>query len=439
MIAPDIMADLKARFKPLFRRTSTVSSAKSSASSLASGVGAGDTRSRSKSSLLLSKNRKSSLGELVQAEEKESTRHRPDADPAAESPPVTADSQQTFHTSLETPPSPLDEKSHPVLTLQTPTPDPLGSSISPVDQAYFAEGKTIHPSDPNERTDIVPKRPEAGPRRQSLAHSSQTRFLKTLLEIDKPPSRTPTTDYFGGPPTISANMLHRKIWVKRPGASATLVTINEDDLVDDVRDMILKKYANSLGRSFDAPDVTLRIVPREHSHRHSQGGERTLGPEEPISRTLDAYFPGGQTVDEALLIDVPQRRTPRHSPRNVMPYYLTEDFRPGESGTEYFPPMPVAGQHSPHLSSSLSITSGQSGSHHQPLHSIAVLNSGQIAPLPSPSLRNPRHPQHTQHAHRPKYGRTHTSSPTVVSGASASQNHGKHSIQHLAVLSTDAT
>lgn len=413
------MTDIKARF---FRRTSVISSAKSSASSLASGVGAGDTRSRSKSSLLLSKNRKLSLGEPVHAEEKESTRHHPDAAPAAESPPVTADSQQTFHTSVETPPSPLEEKNQPALTLQTPTPDPVGSSTNAVDQAYRSEGTTYDLSDPNARTDLVPPRPEA-PRRQSLAHSSQTRFLKTLLEIDKPQPRTPNTDYFGGPPTISANMLHRKIWVKRPGASATLVSINEDDLVDDVRDMILRKYANSLGRSFDAPDVTLRIVPREHSHRQSQGGERTLGPEEPISRTLDAYFPGGQTVDEALLIDVPQRRTPRHSPRNVVPYYLAEDFRPGESGTDYFPPMPATGQHSPHLSSSLSIASGQSGSHHQPLHSIAVLNSGQIAPLPSPSLRNPRHPQHAQHAHRPKYGRTHTSSPTVVSGASVPQSH----------------
>lgn len=425
------MADIKARFKPLFRRPTTLSSAKSSTSSLASGVGAGDARNRSKTSLLLSKTRKSSLGEPVQAEEKESTRRRPDvaSPPPAESPPVTADSEQTFHTSFETPPSPPKEKNHPTLTLQTPTPDPLESSTNAIDQSYLSEGNTHDLSDENARTDIVPPRPEAAPRRQSLAHSSQTRFLKTLLEIDKPQPRTPNTDYFDGPPTISANMLHRKIWVKRPGASATLVSINEDDLVDDVRDMILKKYANSLGRSFDAPDVTLRIVPREHSHRHSQGEQRTLGPEEPISRTLDAYFPGGQTVDEALLIDVPQRRTPRNSPRNVVPYYLAEDFRPGESGTEYFPPMPATGQHSPHLSSSLSITSGQSASHHQPLHSIAVLNSGQIAPLPSPSLRNPRHPQHTQHAHRPKYGRTHTSSPTVVSGTSVSQNHGKHSVQ----------
>jgi osomolarity two-component system response regulator SSK1 len=58
-------------------------------------------------------------------------------------------------------------------------------------------------------------------------------------------------------------MLHRRIWIKRPNASARLVQIREDDLVNDVREMILNKYANSLGRSFDSPNVTLRIVSRD--------------------------------------------------------------------------------------------------------------------------------------------------------------------------------
>lgn len=138
-------------------------------------------------------------------------------------------------------------------------------------------------------------------------------------------------------------MLSRKIWVKRPGSSATLVTILEDYLVDDVRDMILKKYANSLGRNFDAPDVTLRAVPRENRQ------ERTLGPEEPICQTLDAYFPGGQTVEEALIIDVPLRRTPRPSPQPAARYYQDEERRPAEAASDYFPPMPVPAAPSPHL------------------------------------------------------------------------------------------
>jgi len=202
----------------------------------------------------------------------------------------------------------------------------------------------------------------------------------------------------------SAQMLHRKIWVKRPNASATLVQIREDDLVDDVREMILRKYANSLGRSFDSPDVTLRIVPRDAQ----RGGERTLGPEEDMCRTLDLYFPGGQTVTEALIIDVPQRRTPKPSPRVPLYYAHHEDGL--HQQTEYFPPMPVIAP------SPAAMSSSQQHDARMPLphasHSIAVLNTGQLPALPSPggTRRGPLH------AHRPKYPRTHTASPTTLGG-----------------------
>ncbi|ROV94872.1 hypothetical protein VSDG_07102 [Cytospora chrysosperma] len=174
---------------------------------------------------------------------------------------------------------------------------------------------------------------------------------------------------------ISGNMVTRKIWVKRPGASATLVTINEDDLVDDVREMILRKYANSLGRQFDAPDLTLRIKP----HGHQQ--ERLLGPEEPMSRTLDAYYPGGQAVDDALIIDVPLRKTPRASPRAGPPhaphvqYY--EETRPSEAGNDYFGPGALTTTHVP-----VTLTAPSNGS--APAHAISILQTGHIPQLPSP-------------------------------------------------------
>lgn len=240
-------------------------------------------------------------------------------------------------------------------------------------------------------------------RRQSLFPAQQTRLIKTLLETDLPPrDRAATLDYFSSQPsTIYANMVTRKIWVKRPGASATLVSIHEDDLVDDVREMILKKYANSLGRNFDAPDVTLRIVPRD------QKQERTLGPEEPMTRTLDAYFPGGQTVDEALIIDVPLRRTPRPSPRPSVLYY--DDGRPLEAGSEYFPPMPVPVVPSPHLPHSVpTVVNG-----HPPVvsqHAMSVLTTGHVPALPSPGSAR-RH-----HRERPRMGRTHASSPSIIGG-----------------------
>ncbi|KAF5512658.1 Response regulator mcs4 [Colletotrichum aenigma] len=178
-------------------------------------------------------------------------------------------------------------------------------------------------------------RPDGPPRRQSLLPNRQTALIRTLLDAAQ-------TNHEVDPSAVEAllpingNMVTRKVWVRRPGASPTLITINEDDLVDDVRDMILRKYANSLGRHFDSPDLTLRICPRE------QRQDRLLGPEEPMGRTLDAYFPGGQTVDEALVIDIPSRRTPRPSPRaptHATAVYYADEGRPSEAGEGYFPPI----------------------------------------------------------------------------------------------------
>ncbi|EON64626.1 hypothetical protein W97_03859 [Coniosporium apollinis CBS 100218] len=204
--------------------------------------------------------------------------------------------------------------------------------------------------------------------------------------------------------------MHRKTWVKRPGASATLVQIREDDLVDDVRDMILRKYANSLGRTFDAPDLTLRIVPRDSS----RDKERLLGPEEEICRTLDHYFAGGQQVDEALLIDIPQRRTPKPSPRaGPGPQYLyhfDEPSRPVENGTDYFGTAAMA--HSPAALATIPHDSRASHTTQNPAphdRSIAVLNTGTIPPLPSPGGRT-----RTHYVARPRSTRTHTSSPTTI-------------------------
>lgn len=226
-------------------------------------------------------------------------------------------------------------------------------------------------------------------RGQSLLSREEGSLFKALLhsELDVPAA---APDLHHIPLPITASMVNRKIWVKRPNASATLVSIHEDDLVDDVRDMVLRKYANSLGRSFDAPDVVLRIVTRE------QRQDRILGPEESIARLLDKYFPGGQTVEEALLIDVPPRKTPRPSPRVV---HYEEQGRPAEAGTDYFPPMPVAvPSHSPSVSIS--------GAHHAPPHAMSILTTGTAPALPSPGGVSRR-----LHRDRPRMGRTHTTSP----------------------------
>ncbi|KAI5867714.1 CheY-like protein [Durotheca rogersii] len=200
-------------------------------------------------------------------------------------------------------------------------------------------------------------------------------------------------------------MVTRKVWVKRPFASPTLITINEDDLVDDVRELILRKYANSLGRHYDAPDLTLRIYDRE------QQTTRILTPDEPMGRTLDAYYSGGQSVDDALLIDIPARRTPKASPN---PRYYSED-RPQESATDYFPPYPPTSQHPSAASATAPNVTHQ-------LHlppSMTVLSGNQLPPLPSPGSSR------RLVASRPKIQRMHTASPvSTVPNGHTSQSGG---------------
>lgn len=347
----------------------------------------------------------------------------------------------------------------PTVTLQEPTPDVLTERRS-YKRRPIPEEVILSPSPPaepqhahheltvdgdrfNHRTASYSRSPSISPstrpadrpsRRRSITDSANAQIVNTLIDApakrhghEHPQSAStalPTSaaiDYFTPGLPNMASMLHRKIWVRRPGASATLVQIKEDDLVDDVRDMILRKYANSLGRTFDSPDMTLVISQRaDHGQpRH----ERVLGPEEDMCRTIDAYYPGGQTVEEALTIGVPQKHTPRPSPKpyqSNQSYHALDEYRPLENGTDYFPPMPAIVPPSiPQTTGSHESRASQHAHHPSiapPLdphtRSISILNTGQLPPLPSPGGTR-RHREH-----RPKYQRQHTSSPTIVSHAS---------------------
>ena len=241
-------------------------------------------------------------------------------------------------------------------------------------------------------------------RRQSLVTSANANVVQTILDNE---SKVASAGDVEGIDTVAASlyatMLNRRIWVKRPGASSTMVQVREGDLVDDIRETILRKYGNSLGKHFDAPDLTLRIISREQTQK---GRERVLGPEEEICRTLDAYFPSGQSVEDALIIDLPQRRTPRPSPRGAHSvYYPAEDIHPVESGSDYFPPMPYPSSPGGPMTA-VSHDSRHSQNPHD--RSISVLNTGRVPPLPSPGGGR------RSHQSRPKYSRQQTSPPTIV-------------------------
>jgi len=400
------MADPKSRLAPLFRRSSTISSTRSSSSSTSNIFD--DKRNKSRTSLR-SRTRNPSLGSTAVYEEGEAPR-LPAIPSVAESELTPGETEQTPDISLETQRPEPNKSGNPIVSVQAPTPDLLTATSGP----EVAKQSTTH-RDPTVAAAVAGAiAPSELKGAQTFRRSNQGAIADQRLHSSKPSPQCTETDYFGGTLT---KMSFRKLWVKRAGASPTLVQITEEDLVDDVRDRILKKYGNSLGRSFDAPDVTLRIVPSDQSQplRHPRP-ERTLGPEESMTNVLESYYPGGQAVENALIIDVP-RRTPRHSPRPI-PYYMQDSSRPMESGSDYFPVMPAA-QPSPHLPADLSMPSGHAqSSHHIPL-SKSIINTGHAPPLPSPGARNSRH------GHRPRPGRTQTTSPTVLNGASGALAYGR--------------
>ncbi|KAK3719994.1 Two-component response regulator SSK1p [Vermiconidia calcicola] len=320
---------------------------------------------------------------------------------------------------------------------RSPPPRPDSGEITPANTSP-SEGRSssvgeasssrgISPTNTPETEQSRPPQPtDSNIRPPSIVDSADAKIVNTLL--DAPTKREvglPTSGSSNLPTSASTDslpagiqniksMMYRKIWVKRNGASATLVQIREDDLVDDARETILRKYANSLGKTFDAPDMTLHIVTRLEPGQ--QQHERLLGPEEEMCRTIDSYYPGGQTVNEALIISTPQRRTPRPSPRinYSNSYQALDEYRPLENGTDYFPQMPSV------IPTTIPQTTGShdSRSSHHPHPAVAqaqdhprsmsVLNTGQIPPLPSPGGQSWRH------QHRPKYQRQPTSSPTIL-------------------------
>lgn len=353
-------------------------------------------------------------------------KHRPRADPQ----PSTRSSQPTDpfqhrHASerpSDTPPPPEPNFSplHTPFSEEPPSPceSPLPTPQQSDDTSYSAPVKargptpaeyqltptldTVVEKGPDDRrrssTACPPswsKRPSIAIRRQSLLPASQQHLISGLLEQ----SLFSSSGDQGGSrvPVAAAEMVQRRIWVKRPGGSATLVPCLEDAVVDELRDQVIMKYANSLGRTFDSPDIVIRIPSREGSNRQ-QTPERLLSPEEVLSSVLDSYFPGGQTVEEALLIEAPTRRTPKHSPRH--PVYLHHHSEPGEHG-DYFPLMPVnPNGHTPpaHPASS--------GAANAP--SISILTTGIAPALPSPGTRAARHHR------RPPLTRHTTNSPTIL-------------------------
>ena len=246
------------------------------------------------------------------------------------------------------------------------------------------------------------KRPSLVVRRQSLLPPNQQHLVSGILDPGLLfHNGAQGTSSRGGP--VNVEMSTRKIWVRRPGGSPTLVPILDDAVVDELRDQVIVKFTNSLGKTFDSPDIVIKIVPRDGSTKQSTP-ERLLNPEESLASVLDTYYPGGQRVEEALVIDVPPRRTPKPSPRPM--YYHHSD--PVEHG-DYFSIMPM----NPNVSTPPTHASSAATSvnaHQTP--SISILATGKAPPLPSPgSTRANRHTRRPPTIRHPTHP---TNSPTSL-------------------------
>ena len=95
--------------------------------------------------------------------------------------------------------------------------------------------------------------------------------------------------------------------------TATSVPVHPGELVDDVKTLVLGRYANSLGKAIDAANMTITITPRLRGPPACH--ERPLSPDEDIFHLLDCYYPGGQRLVEALIIST-TLRTKRNSSLN---------------------------------------------------------------------------------------------------------------------------
>ncbi|BCR85946.1 response regulator [Aspergillus chevalieri] len=246
------------------------------------------------------------------------------------------------------------------------------------------------------------KRPSLVVRRQSLLPPNQQHLVSGILDPGLLfHNGTQGTSSRGVP--VNVEMPTRKIWVRRPGGSPTLVPILEDAVVDELRDQVIVKFTNSLGKTFDSPDIVIKIVPRDGSTKQSTP-ERLLNPEESLTSVLDNYFPGGQRVEDALIIDAPPRRTPKPSPRPM--YYHHSDS--AEHG-DYFSIVPMnANVSTPptHVSSSATSVNAH------PTPSISILATGKAPPLPSPgSTRTNRHARRNPTIRHPTHP---TNSPTSL-------------------------
>jgi hypothetical protein len=213
------------------------------------------------------------------------------------------------------------------------------------------------------------------------------------------------------------------------------VELTEEFLVDDLREVILRKYPQSLGKHHDAADLAIQLPSRPNADEN--GGEtlgRILGPDESVLRILTEEFPGGQTSAEAWIIVTSGGRynytrwwlqtgglsTDMGLPRSAI---SPNQFIPSTGGSfgseafhqEYFPYVPQTVVTPPGEYPSRSRTSGSS-----------MMSGGQFPRMQGrPPLRASRTNAHDSVFSGRRYDNTNTSS-MIVETASGAESEASH-------------
>ncbi|KAK7202389.1 hypothetical protein BZA70DRAFT_286057 [Myxozyma melibiosi] len=87
-------------------------------------------------------------------------------------------------------------------------------------------------------------------------------------------------------------MATRRVWVRRPHGVATTITVSPDDIVDDLKSALIRKYSIALGRIHDAPDLIIKMAGSSSSHSSSHGHRRKRN--EAVRRELSFIESGHQ-------------------------------------------------------------------------------------------------------------------------------------------------
>lgn len=118
----------------------------------------------------------------------------------------------------------------------------------------------------------------------------------------------------------------KRLWIKRPSGSPTTILVHQNDIIDDVKLLIIEKYPNSLGREYDAADIVIKMeIQLKHPSQTTSNGSNkqrasfsspeknstptyaTLEPDQNVWSILDTYFPNGMSIHNAFIIEEPGR------------------------------------------------------------------------------------------------------------------------------------